>query len=132
MNLLPLFDGTELYDIDVATPTLDAVHARSPIDTADRRLAAWRDACNSSTGADNLVRVGAIAYAIDLQPRRQKNGALIGRVYSKAAGEGFRDIGSYKIGADGLVIEIPLAVLAGALPGAEEAIVHTDSIGGAS
>lgn len=48
--------------------TLDAVHARSPIYSAARRLDAWRDACNSCTGADNLVRVGGIAYAIDLQP----------------------------------------------------------------
>lgn len=127
MSATAFLDGIQLADVDVATPTLDAVHARAPIDSADCRLTAWRDACNSSTGADNLVRVGRIVYAIDLQPRRQKNGALIGRVYSKAAGEAFRDIGRYKIGSSGQVIEIPVAELAGALPGAASATEHERS-----
>lgn len=119
-------------EIDVATPTLDAVHARAPIDSADRRLEAWRLACNANTGCDNLVRDGDTVYAIDLQPRRQKNGAVIGRVHAQRRGEGFRDVGSYKIAGDGQVIEIPLGVLAGTLPGAETANVYADSIGAAS
>lgn len=58
-------------------------------------------------GAMNLLNVGPATYAWDTAPREQKNGAVIGRVYVQRPGEVFRDIGHYKIAADGSVVEVP-------------------------
>jgi hypothetical protein len=113
--------------IDVDTPTLDAVRAPAPIDSADRRLIAWRLACNADTGCDNLVSAGDTVYAVDLHPRRQKNGALIGRVHAQRRGEPFRDIGAYKIAANGDVLAIP-SEIADVLPGTAGAGTYAEPV----
>lgn len=48
-------------------------------------------------GSTNTTRVAGALYSWDAQPRAQKNGALIGRVYAQRQGEPFRDIGHFKI-----------------------------------
>lgn len=71
--------------------------------------------------ATNLIRVGRELYSWDSNPREQKNGALVGRVYVQRAGETFRDIGHFKIAPCGAVQDIP-AVLAGILVAAPPAV----------
>lgn len=88
-----------------------------PIDTAARRMHSWSLA---STAGANILRVGEVTYSWDSRPRRQLNGALVGRVYVQRPGERPRDIGGYKIEPDGRVTRCP-AELAGVLPGAENA-----------
>lgn len=101
---------------------------RPPIDTAARRLEAWN---NSTASGGNVVRVRDVSYSWDARPRRQKNGALIGRVYAQARGEGSRDVGSYKIDHDGVVVHVP-AALRGMLPGSELASASTDEAAGSA
>lgn len=90
---------------------------RSPAD----RLAAW-----SLVGwCTNAVKVNGTHWSWDTQPRLQKNGAAIGRVYRQPRGELARDVGAYKIGADGRVLALPLA-LREVLPGGLEAAADVD------
>lgn len=95
----------------------------SPIDSADRRLEAWGEVGS----ATNMVRVDDVLYSWDTRPRQQKNGAVIGRVHAQRRGEGTRDIGAYKINAEGAVLQIPAAALRGVLPGTEGAEASTDA-----
>lgn len=97
----------------------------APITNADARLHAWALAASAGT---NMLRSGDVLYSWDARPRRQKNGALAGRVYSKRRAEVARDIGAYKIDATGAVLEIPSA-LRGLLPGAEGAGESADAPG---
>lgn len=108
MTTLLLLDSCELED---ATPAAAAI--APPIDTAEKRLQAWAAVCAS---AINVLTVGDVCYTWDAHPRRLKNGALEGRVYAQHRGEAPRDIGGYKIGADGAVLKLP-AALTGVLPG---------------
>lgn len=108
MSALPLLDSCELED---DTPAADAITA--PIDTAEKRLQAWASVCRSGI---NVLTVDGVCYTWDAHPRRLKNGALEGRVYAQHRGEPPRELGGYKIGADGAVLKLP-AALAGVLPG---------------
>lgn len=94
-----------------------------PIDTALRRLHTW--ALVSIAGAINLVKVDGVIYSWDARPRRLKNGALEGRVYAQRRGEAPRDIGGFKIGADGHVLKIP-PELAAVLPGCANATTEEE------
>lgn len=82
---------------------------------------AWRLACLASGhgGGDNVLRVGAERYVIG-EPRTLGNGALVGRIH-RFATTGLSDVGGYKIGADGTVIDLPLEVLRKHLPAAAPA-----------
>jgi len=111
---LEISDGLTVEDMRRIFDTLP-----KPIDSADRRLEAWAHACPS---ASNVIRVDDVSYSWDTKPRRQKNGAVIGRVYAQGRGEITRDIGAYKIDAGGAVLWIP-AALRGILPGTEGAAV---------
>lgn len=91
------------------------IQPNKPIDTAACRMHSW--ALAATSGA-NLVRIGDVSYIWDTRPRRQQNGALLGRIYAQRQGEAPRDIGGYKIEPDGHVSRCP-AELAGVLPGAE-------------
>lgn len=92
------------------------------IDTAARRLQAY---ATSTPGASNMLRLGDVLWSWDTRPRRQQNGALIGRVYSKRRGEATRDAGRYKIDAGGHVLQLP-AELRNALPGGNTAAIDTE------
>lgn len=70
----------------------------------------WESAC--SGGARNLLRLGDTLYTWDVNPRAQKNGALVGRVHAQAPNSNFHDIGAYKIRADGSVESVPTALAA--------------------
>lgn len=108
MTTLPLLDSCELED---------AVPAAAPattIDTAEKRLQSWAYTCKN--GSTNVLSVDGVVYSWDAHPRLLKNGALEGRVYAQHRGEAPRDIGGYKIGADGAVLKLP-AALTGVLPG---------------
>lgn len=111
---LPLLDSVELTD-EEAPFELEPAHG---IDTPERRLEAWALCCKY--GATNVLTVEGVSYSWDARPRRLKNGAVEGRVYAQRGGEHQRDIGGYKIAADGAVVRIP-APLRGALPGANQA-----------
>lgn len=84
----------------------------TPIDSPARRLQAWSQAC----GGTNMVRVDGVLWSWSTSPRRLKNGAAIGRVYSQARGELTRDVCAYKIDAGGRVEWLP-AELRSVLPG---------------
>lgn len=114
LDALEISDGLSVEDMRRIFGMLP-----KPIDSADRRLEAWAQTC---PGASNMIRVDDVAYSWDTRPRRQKNGAVIGRVYAQARGEITRDIGAYKIAAGGAVLWIP-AALRGILPGTEGATV---------
>lgn len=123
MKLQLVHGGHQAGQVDDNEPTL-AQFARElgidpgkPIDTAACRMHSWSLA---STSGSNILRVGEVIYSWDSRPRRQQNGALIGRVYAQRRGESPRDIGGYKIEPDGRVSRAP-AELAGVLPGAENA-----------
>ncbi len=79
--------------------------------TAAATFAAWTAACIASGhgGGDNLLRLLDEKFVIG-EPRALGNGALVGRMH-KFTRAGLTDIGGYKIGADGAVIEQPLQVL---------------------
>lgn len=73
--------------------------------TALATLRSWELSCGF--GASNVLRIGDVTYSWDTKPREQKNGSLVGRVYAQARGELPKDVGSYKILADGSVSEMP-------------------------
>lgn len=81
----------------------------------------WADAV--SDGGSNGVTLGAVRYTWDVNPREQKNGALIGRVYLWERGENPRDVGAYKINGDGSVDTIPVEALRGILVAAPAPIL---------
>jgi len=84
--------------------------------SADETLAAWRAACGTPSGGENLLKHAGRVYVIDVHaPERFANGALRGRVYRFGPG-GLLDIGRYKIAAEGTVAACPQG-LRGALPG---------------
>lgn len=86
------------------------------IRTPEQRLAAW-----ATIGwCMNAVKIDGAHWSWDTNPRRQKNGAAIGRVYRQPRGELSRDVGAYKIGTDGRVLALP-AALREVLPGGLEA-----------
>lgn len=95
----------------------------APIDTAEQRLASWSTVAQG--GAVNMLRVDGVLWSWDAHPRRQKNGALIGRCYAQRRGESPRDLGAYKIGADGRVLQL-VDGLRGVLPGGLEAQASAD------
>lgn len=102
--------------------------AAAPIDSPARRLEAWSTACLS---AQNVLSVDGITWSWDTRPRLQKNGAAIGRVYLQAPGQFPRDVGAYKIGADGRVLELPAelrAVLPGGLEAEDQAQAAVDQV----
>lgn len=124
MTITPIVgsDAANETDCDL---TLDQVSVDfgirrdAPIDTALKRLHSW--ALAAIAGSINVVRVDDVLYSWDPRPRRLKNGALQGRVYAQGRGELTRDLGGFKIDADGRVVHIPRE-LAGVLPGTENAI----------
>lgn len=89
------------------------------IDTALKRLHSW--VLIAEGGSANVVTIGDTNWSWTAQPRLQKNGAAIGRVYSHRKGELVRDEGGYKIGADGRVLQLPAALRA-VLPGGLDAL----------
>ncbi len=120
---LQLVHGAKGADLVDDEPTLAqfardlGIDPSTPIDTAACRMHIWSLAATSGA---NVLRAGDVLYSWDSRPRRQQNGALIGRVYAQRRGESPRDIGGYKIEPDGRVSRCP-AELAGVLPGAENA-----------
>lgn len=68
-------------------------------------LRSWELFC--AFGASNVLKIGDTTYTWDTRPREQKNGSLVGRVYAQVRGELPKDVGSYKILADGSVSEMP-------------------------
>lgn len=122
---IEISDGLTVQDIQRLFDTLP-----KPIDSADRRLQAWSDA--AAIGS-NMARVDGVLYSWDTKPRRQKNGAVIGRVYAQNPGGITHDVGAYKIAAGGEVLQVPAALRA-VLPGAEgaEASADADQAGDAS
>lgn len=98
---------------------------RAPaIDSPARRLESWSLACTG--GAMNTLTLAGVSWSWSTQPRMQKNGAAIGRVHAQRRGEFPRDVGSYKIAADGRVLQLP-ADLRAVLPGGLEAEASVDA-----
>lgn len=97
---------------------LDFGLKRGVIDSPKARLESW--AMVGSSGCTNGLQLDGVFYSWDAHPRQLANGAVQGRVYAKRRGALGRDIGGFKIGADGTVLKIPRE-LAGVLPGAERA-----------
>ena len=100
------------------------VRAPTPIDTPARRLQTWAEICKG--GATNVVKVEGVSWSWTTQPRLQKNGAAMGRVYAQRRGELTRDVGGYKIDAGGRVLQLPAALRA-VLPGGLEAEASVDA-----
>lgn len=77
---------------------------------AKATLNAWYAICIASGhgGGDNLLRAGRDRFVIG-EPRALQNGALVGRFYRFVRTGGLTDIGGFKIGADGAVIDFPEA-----------------------
>lgn len=104
----------------------EAFGIRPPaIDNPARRLEAWAGVCIG--GAMNTLTVDGVAWSWSTQPRLQKNGAAIGRVYVQRRGEFMRDVGAYKIDACGRVLQLP-AELRAVLPGGLEAEASVPAI----
>lgn len=95
-----------------------------PIDSVERRLAAWARICQG--GASNVLNVEGVSWSWSTAPRIQKNGAAIGRVYRQRKGGLCVDAGSYKIDAKGNVLQIP-AELRAVLPGGAGAEISADA-----
>lgn len=107
---LPHLDSCELNAGEV-TPPREA----PAVDTAQLRLETWSALC--LRGATNMLTVDGVSYSWEAHPRREANGALVGRMYAQSRGQGCRYLGEFRIGADGQVLQCP-AELAGVLPGA--------------
>lgn len=90
-----------------------------------KTLKHWADAV--SDGGSNGVTVGSVRYTWDVNPRAQKNGALIGRITLWERGENPRDAGAYKINADGSVDTMPVEALRGILVAAPAVLTQFDS-----
>lgn len=96
----------------------------APIDSVQRRLQAWAEICRG--GAMNLITIDSVSWSWSTEPRIQKNGAAIGRVYRQRRGGLSVDVGSYKIDAKGKVLQLP-AELRAVLPGGLEAEASIDA-----
>ena len=119
-DLVDQLEPAEDFDIE-AHPRAFGITPKM-IDSAERRLQAWAEACPS---AANVYSVDDVSYSWDAHPRRLHNGALQGRVYAQPRGGIPRDIGGYKIAGDGTVLKIPAALRA-VLPGATGAAASDD------
>ncbi len=73
-------------------------------------LRSWELFCGF--GASNVLRIGNTTFTWDTKPREQKNGSMIGRVYAQTPGDVPRDVGGYKILADGSIAEMPAPLAA--------------------
>lgn len=97
--------------------------------SAAQTFAAWLEACASTHKgpcASNALRIEGAVYYLDPHPRRQDNGALVGRIHKHVKHAGARAIGGFKIAPDGTVARIP-AELAALLPGAAGAEQDDDA-----
>ena len=101
-----------------------AAAATAAIDSPARRLQAWADVCTG--GAMNVLELDGVRWSWTRDPRLQRNGAALGRVYAIRRGENARGMGGYKIDADGRVLKLPAALRA-ALPGGMDAEASTDA-----
>lgn len=84
---------------------------------------AWIDLCHSTphgTGADNMFRLDGALYTFDAHPRRLANGAIQGRIYRHDRGEAPRDIGGFKIAADGTLAAAPEEVRSALGPASDQ------------
>jgi hypothetical protein len=113
-------NAPELHDAAAAIAEIRQAFGLEPpaIDSPTRRLEAWSTVCRG--GAANLVEVDGVTWSWSMDPRRQKNGAAIGRVYAQRRGALPQDVGAYKIDAGGRVLQLP-AELRQVLPGGLEA-----------
>lgn len=72
---------------------------------ANDTINAWEAVAND--GARNSIRVAGTAWFWTPEPTRLKNGALCGRIHEKQVGEPPRDVGAFKIAADGSIESAP-------------------------
>lgn len=77
--------------------------------SAAATFASWEALCQ--LGATNMVTLDGTSWSWTANPDRLQNGALRGRVYSHRKGELMRDVGAFKIAADGSVVA-PTAFMA--------------------
>lgn len=76
--------------------------------TAAATLAYWLDLCGASSKANNLLKIGdKPLYCITPDQKPLANGAITGTAFCFDRSYGFRDIGRWKIGADGSVERVP-------------------------
>lgn len=91
--------------------------------SAAQTFATWLAACTATHKgpcANNALRVDGATYYLDPNPRQYGNGVMTGHVHKHVKHQGLRNLGPFKILADGSVVKIP-AELATLLPGAAAA-----------
>lgn len=73
--------------------------------TAADTFAIWTSLAKG--GSINSILNRGVSWSWTAKPERQQNGALRGRVYAHPVGEQMRDIGAFKINADGSIAAAP-------------------------